>query len=86
MHIHPMTDSNDDKTRGRPASGEPREAIERRGAKNYRTKQTTTKANLRAYIDHATTGGLQDLKTQMDVSTVGEVIDRLVKERLASKH
>lgn len=70
------------KGKGRPASGESRSAIERRGSKNYREKKTTTKRNLRAYIDPSTADGLQVLKARMGVSTVGEVIDQLVRHSM----
>ena len=81
-----MTPQDDDsnlteaRPRGRPRTGASRAEVLRKAAKKHREKIALTKSSMRIEVDPATKSRLEELKGELKLSTIGEVIDWLAKK------
>jgi len=73
--------STEGKKPGRPTSGKSRSEIESASTKKYRNNlKESGKEVITVYVDPDTKRDLKALKTSLDLNTLGEVIDILVRK------
>ena len=73
--------------RGRPPSGRSREEIERDSAKKYRDNLVQEgKVKIQAYVAPETREHLRQFKTNMELATIGDVIDILVLQEVKRRN
>lgn len=72
--------------RGRKASGASRSDIEKAASEKHRKKQLDGgKCEVKAFVNLDTKAMLAQLKNELDLSTIGEVIDALTQQFKKSK-